>query len=221
MKPVNTMEKEPEQKTLLIEMIEGLTKDVADLKQLFASKPQATPSPDLESSLDKISRAINELRDEVGDLNEQRPQTQVLGAESTQILGELQAIRQDIRKSPANRISKAVQYGTGLLLVSVLTTGVLAYYATKWRDERDAFEVSDWKWRVMRQVNAEYATKLDGVFASDSVSEPNKVWIIQQEQADATREAARRAAEQAKAMNAQADELEGKKKGRKWAFIGR
>ncbi len=215
MKPVNTMEKEPEQKTLLIEMIEGLTKDVADLKQLFASKPQATPSPDLESSLDKISRAINELRDEVGDLNEQRPQTQVLGAESTQILGELQAIRQDIRKSPANRISKAVQYGTGLLLVSVLTTGVLAYYATKWRDERDAFEVSDWKWRVMRQVNAEYATKLDGVFASDSVSEPNKVWIIQQEQADATREAARRAAEQAKAMNAQADELEGKKKGRK------
>jgi hypothetical protein len=209
------MEKEPEQKTLLIEMIEGLTKDVADLKQLFASKPQATPSPDLESSLDKISRAIDELRDEVGDLNEQRPQTQVLGAESTQILGELQAIRQDIRKSPANRISKVVQYGTGLLLVSVLTTGVLAYYATKWRDERDAFEVSDWKWRVMRQVNAEYATKLDGVFASDSVSEPNKVWIIQQEQADATREAARRAAEQAKVMNAQADELEGKKKGRK------
>ena len=62
----------------------------------------------------------------------------------------------------------------------------------------------------MRQVNAEYATKLDGVFASDSVSEPNKVWIIQQEQADATREAARRAAEQAKAMNAQADKLEGK-----------
>jgi hypothetical protein len=31
------------------------------------------------------------------------------------------------------------------------------------------------------------------------------------EQADATREAARRAAEQAKAMNAQADKLEGKK----------
>lgn len=157
-----------------------------------------------------VDAPINGLRDEVGDLNEQRPQTQVLGAESTQILGELQAIRQDIGKSPANRINKAVRYGTGLLLVSVLTTGVLAYYATKWRDERDAFEVSDWKWRVMRQVNAEYATKLDGVFASDSVSEPNKIWIIQQEQADATCEAARKVAEQAKVMNAEADKLEGK-----------
>lgn len=209
------MEKEPEQKTLLIELIEGLTQDVADLKQLLASKPQASPSPDLESSLDKMTRAINGLRDEVGDLNEQRPQTQILGTESTQILGELQAMRQDIRKSPANRINKAVQYGTGLLLVSVLITGVLAYYATKWRDERDAFQVSDWKWRVIRQINTEYATKLDGVFASDSLSKPNKTWIIQQEQADVTREAARKAAEQARAMNAQADELEGKKKGQK------
>jgi hypothetical protein len=103
-----------------------------------------------------------------------------------------------------------VQYGTGLLVVSLLTTGILAYYATKWKNERDAFEVSDWKWRVVRQEGEEYALRIDNAFSSDSIGERYKKRILEMEQADATREAARRAAEQAKAMNAQADKLEGK-----------
>jgi hypothetical protein len=130
-------------------------------------------------------------------------------------LAELRAIRQEILKSPANRINKAVQYGTGLLVVSLLTTGLLAYYATKWKNERDAFEVSDWKWRAVRQDGEDYSIRMDNAFNSDSAGESYKKRIVEMEQADATREAARRAAEQAKAMNAQADELEGKKKRRK------
>ena len=209
------MENGQQQKTLLTELVEGLTNDVAEIKQILANQPQATPPLDLRPTLEKVAKAINELRNEVGDLNEQRPQSQAPPVDLTPITQELHTLRQEMRKTPAYQITKAVQYGAGLLLVSLLTTGVLAYYATKWKNERDVFEVSDWKWRAVRQVDAVYADKVDQAFETDSSSQDDKVWIIQQEQADATREAARRAAEQAKAMNAQADKLEGKKKGQK------
>ena len=123
-------------------------------------------------------------------------------------------MRQELRQSPANRISKAVQYGAVILAMSLLLTGVLGYYAIKWRAERDAFELSDWKWRAVRQADAVYAHRVDVSFEADSTSQQNKAWVVQQEQADAAREAAQQAAEQAKAMNAQADQLEGKTGGK-------
>ncbi len=189
-------------------MVEGLTDDVAKLTKLISQQPEPAPPPDLQPFLKRVADAINGLRDQIQKLADAKPQAQPV--ESTQVLAELRAIRQDIRKSPANRITKAVQYGTGLLVVSLLTTGILAYYATKWKNERDAFEVSDWKWRVVRQEGEEYALRIDNAFSSDSIGERYKKRILEMEQADATREAARRAAEQAKAMNAQADKLEGK-----------
>ena len=60
----------------------------------------------------------------------------------------------------------------------------------------------------MRKIDSTYAVASqvkDGKDLADFHQ-----WIIQQEQADVTREAAHQAAEQAKAMNAQADELEQK-----------
>ena len=206
------MENGQQQKSLLAEMVEKLTDDMAKLIKLITDRPEPAPLPDLQPFLQRVADAINGLRGQVQKLVEAKPQAEPV--EFTQYLEELRAIRQDIRKSPANRISKAVQYGTGLLIVSLLTTGVLGYYATKWKNERDVFEVSDWKWRGVRQADAEYANRVDTVFETDSASQNDKAWIIQQEQADATREAARRAAEQAKAMNAQADELEGRRKGK-------
>ncbi len=207
------MENEQPQKTLLAEMVGGLTEDVAKLIKLLTDRPEPVPPPDLQPFLQRVADAINGLRGQVQKLVDANPQAQPV--ESTQVLEELRAIRQDIRKSPANRINKAVQYGTGLLIVSLLTTGILAYYATKWKNERDAFEVSDWKWRAVRQDGEDYAVRMDNAFSRDSAGESYKKRIVEMEQADATREAARRAAEQAKAMNAQADELEGKKKRRK------
>jgi hypothetical protein len=203
------MENGQQQKTLLTEMVEGLTNDVAELIKLITNRPEPVAPPDLQPFLKRVADAINGLREQVQKLAEAKPQAHPV--ESTQVLEELRAIRQDIRKSPANRINKAVQYGTGLLIVSLLTTGILAYYATKWRNERDAFEVSDWKWQAVRQDGEEYAIRMDNAFVRDSTAENYKKRILEMEQADATREAARRAAEQAKAMNAQADKLEGKK----------
>ncbi len=205
------MEDQPKEKTLLAELVEGLTEDVANLiKLLTAQESKPATLTDLQPFLQRVADAIKGLREQVKSLTEQKSQPQAQAVELTDIREELRAIRQDIRKSPANRITKAVQYGAGFLVVSLLTTGVLAYYAIKWKNERDTFEVSDWKWRAVRQVDAVYAAKVDKGFALDSTSQPNKVWILEQEQADATRDAARRAAEQAKAMNAQADKLEGK-----------
>lgn len=160
------MENEQPQKTLLAEMVESLTDDVAKLIKLLTDRPEPVAPPDLQPFLQRVADAINGLRSQVQKLTDANPQTQPV--ESTQILVELRAIRQDIRKSPANRINKAVQYGTGLLIVSLLTTGVLAYYATKWRNERDAFEVSDWKWRAVRQDGEDYAVRMDNAFSRDS-----------------------------------------------------
>lgn len=207
---------EEEQKTLLREMVEGLTQEVAQLTKLLTTKESKPATlPELQPFLQRVADAIRELREQVKTFADQKPHVPAQAVDSGELLTELRAMRQEIRKSPANRISKAVQYGAGLLVVSLLLTGVLAYYASKWRTERDAFEVSDWKWRAVRQDGEEYATKMDGAFDRDSTAEYYKKRILEMEQADATREAAQRAAEQAKAMNAQADELEGRKKEKK------
>lgn len=207
------MENGQEQKTLLAEMVESLTEEIAKLSKLIIDRPEPIAPPDLRPFLQRVADAINGLRGQVEKLVEAKPQAEPV--EPTQVLTELRAIRQEIRKSPTNRITKAVQYGGGLLIVSLLMTGVLAYYATKWKNERDGFEVSDWKWRAVRQDGEDYAIRMDSAFTDDSTAESYRKRVVEMEQADAAREAARKAAEQAKAMNAQADELEGKQKGKK------
>lgn len=205
------MENQEEQKTLLREMVEGLTDDVASLtKLLTAEESKPATLSDLKPFLQRVADAIRGLREQVKTLPEVKPQPQAQVVDLTEVLTEVRAVRQELRKTPTYRISKAVQYGAGLLVVSLLVTGILAYYATKWRAERDAFEVSDWKWRAVRQVDAKYVREVDAGFEIDSISQQNKAWILQQEQADATREAARQAAEQAKALSDQANQLEGK-----------
>ena len=211
------MENEELEKTLLREMIEGLTVDVAQIKLLLEQQPKPTTLLDTKSSLEQIGNAYSGLKSHLDTwvaTQQKAPEPATPRNDLEPVLTKLETIRQAMLRSPANRISKAVQYGTGLLLISLLTTGVLAYYASKWRSERDAFEVSDWKWRGIRQVDAIYAQGVDTAFAKDSTRQQNKTWILQQEQADAAREAAQRAAEQAKAMNAQADQLEGKTGGK-------
>jgi hypothetical protein len=203
------MENQTKEKPLLTEMIEGLAQDLTELKRMVASQPQPTPLPDLPPFLQRVADAITGLREQVKNLSEQKSQPQAQAPDSSELIQELRAMRQDIRKSPANRITKAVQYGAGFLVLSLLTTGVLAYYATKWKAERDELVDSDWKWRVVRQDAPVYASELDQAFAHDSAYYYEKR-VVELEAADAARAAAQKAAEQAKVMNAQADKLEGK-----------
>ena len=45
------MENGQEKKTLLTEMVEGLTNDVAELTKLITDRPEPNPSPDLQPFL--------------------------------------------------------------------------------------------------------------------------------------------------------------------------
>lgn len=192
---------------LLTELVQRLTEDVAEVKQLLADQPKPTTLLDARSTLEKVANAVNGLRSEVGDLKQQKPQATPV--DLSPLTGQIQSLREEVRRSPANRITKGVQYGLGLLIVSLLTTGVLAYYAAKWKAERDSLAASDWKWRVVRQDSPIYAAELDNAFAHDSAYYYQKR-VVELEEADAKREAAHKASEQAKALSEQANQLEGK-----------
>lgn len=203
---------EPQEVELLTELVQHLTQDVAEVKQLLANQPKPTTLLDARSTLEKVANAVNGLRSEVGDLKQQKPPA--ISVDLSPLTSQLQSLREEVRRSPANRITKGVQYGLGLLIVSLMSTGLLAYYAIKWKDERDAFEVSDWKWRTVRQDGPAYAAQLDGAFTHDSASYYQQR-VLELEQADATREAARKASEQAKTLSEQANQLEGKAQSKK------
>lgn len=204
------MENGQQQKSLLTEVVESMAKDMAELIGLVRDLSKRPTQPDLQPFLQRVADAINGLRAQPKESPEKNPSEPEPPTLSPQLLAELRALRQAISQSPANRISQAVQYGTVLLAASLLTTGITVYYATKWRDERDSFEVANWKWRYTQQANPEYAAFAEDKFPGDSIKADLTQWVIEQESADQKREAAREAAEQAKVMNAQADELEGK-----------
>ena len=196
-----------EETDLLTELVQRLTEDVAEVKQLLVNQPKPTTLLDARSTLEKVASAVNGLRSEMGDLKQQKPQA--TSVDLTPLTSQIQFLREEVRRSPANRITKGIQYGLGLLILSLLATGILAYYATKWKAERDSLVASDWKWRVVRQDSPIYAAELDNAFAHDSAYYYEKR-VSELEAADAARAAAQKAAEQAKIMNAQADKLEGK-----------
>ena len=191
-----------EESQLISELLTELTKDVAALKTRVDKLPTQTPT-DYQASIEGLTKAVQEMQKQ----SKHAPATIDLST----ITARLDRIEQVSRQRPEYKMSQYVQYGAGFLVFSLLITGVLAYYASEWRAERDAFEVANWKWRYTQQANPEYAAFTEDKFPSDSIRADLTQWVVEQESADQKREAARKAAEQAEVMNAQADELEGKK----------
>lgn len=197
---------------LLTELVQTLTNDVTELKQLVADQPKPTTLLDAKSSLEKVANAVNGLRDEVSQL---KSQTET--SAPADLTPQFESLAQLIRQRPEYRLSQYVQYGGYVFGLLVLLLVVMSWLALNLRQERDSYETSDWKWRNLRQVDPLYVRKIDSTYSVyDQIPDGKelaefKQWIVQQEQADATRVAAHEAAEQAKAMNAQADQLEGKK----------
>lgn len=189
---------------LITELLQALTNDVDGLKK-WAKQVPTTPAPDHQANLDQLTTAIEQLR-------QQNKTSAPALIDTGAINAQLARIEQRIQKSPEYRAGQYVKWGayaSGLMVVLLMSmTGL----ALKWKVERDKFEVSDWKWRAVSQEQGQYGTKLDGMFATDSTAQRSQQWILEQEQADATREAAQKAQAKAAAMNAQADKLEGKKR---------
>jgi hypothetical protein len=192
---------------LITELLNGLTKDIEELKTRVGKLPTQTPA-DYGASLDGLTKAVQALQQQV----KQAPAAVDLSA----ITSRLDRIEQLSRQHPDRKASQYVQVGALASGLMAVLLGIVTWLALSWRSERSAFEVSDWKWRNLRQVDPVYVRKIDSTYAVASQVKDGKdladfhQWIIQQEQADATREAAHQAAEQAKAMNTQADELEQK-----------
>ncbi|AUD06789.1 hypothetical protein CWM47_36050 [Spirosoma pollinicola] len=192
---------------LITELLKGLTKDIEELKTRVGKLPTQT-SADYGASLDGLTKAVQALQQQV----KQAPAAVDLSA----ITSRLDRIEQLSRQHPDRKASQYVQVGALASGLMAVLLGIVTWLALSWRSERSAFEVSDWKWRNLRQVDPVYVRKIDSTYAVASQVKDGKdladfhQWIIQQEQADATREAAHQAAEQAKAMNTQADELEQK-----------
>lgn len=219
------METQQPDNSLLADLLQSLIEEVALLKKSVASQPTPQAPPDLRPSLKKIAESLNGLQDQINQWDKlivtPTPQPVALipqpiaKVNTGPIEEELREIRQEMRRAtyqkPGYTINRAVQIGAIMLGLSMFSLGILTYFALSWKGERDTYELSDWKWRGLRQKEAVFATGWDNQFGTDSVGLNNRKWVVDQEQADATRIAAQKAAEQAAAMNAQADKLEGKK----------
>lgn len=192
---------------LLTELIQTLTQDVTQLKKMVASQPPQAAPVDSRPTLEKVANAINGLRQGVDALKQQKA-----AAIPTDIIPHFDALGQLIRQRPEYRLSQYVRYGGYVFSLLVIALMGMSWLAFSWKSERDeyqpAYEAQNWRLRYTKQASPDFYAYMEGVFAK----EPAKVqqWTLEQEQADQKRALAREAAEQAKAMTAQADQLEGK-----------
>jgi len=191
---------------LITELLQALTNDVDGLKK-WAKQVPTTPAPDYQANLDRMATAIEQLRQQ-----SKTPAPAVI--DTGAISAQLTRIEQASRQHPEYRMSQYVRYGAYAFGIMVILLVMATTFAVRWKLDSDRWESSNswamWRLRYTKQANPDFYNFVEAKFDK----EPDKVgeWIIQQEQADATREAAQKAQAQAAAMNAQADELEGKKK---------
>ena len=195
---------------MLAELVQTLTNDVADLKKMVADQPKLTAPPDPQPTLEKLASALDGLRGEVGKLGERQPSTPAVDLSG--ITSRLDQVERAVLQRPEYKMSQYVQYGIyafGLMVVLLVTS---VWFALAWRSERDeyaqAYTQDNWRVRYTRQANPDYYHFMEAKFKESGITQ----WVVEQEEADQKRALAREAAEQAKAMNAQADVLEGKKK---------
>lgn len=203
---------ESQEAELLAELVQTLTKDVAELKKLVADQPKPTAPPDLRPTLEKLASALNELRNEVGELSERPTPAPAPAVDLSTITSRFDGLERLIRQRPEYKMSQYVQYGAyafGLMVVLLATS---VWLALSWRSERDeyaqAYTQDNWRVRYTKQADPDYYNFMEAKFKEPGLTQ----WVVEQEEADQKRELARQAVEQAKAMNDQADQLEGKKK---------
>ena len=191
---------------LITELLQALTNDVDGLKKWTKQVP-TTPAPDYRANLDRMTTAIEQLRQQ-----SKTPPPAVV--DTGAIRAQLARIEQASHQHPEYRMSQYVRYGSYAFGIMVILLVLTTSFAVRWKLDSDRWESSSnwalWRLRYTKQANPDFYNFVEAKFdkEADKVGE----WILQQEQADATREAAQKAQAQAAAMNAQADELEGKKK---------
>lgn len=195
---------------LVGELLQSLIDEVKALQTKLGKLPTETP-PDYRASIDALTKAVQGLQNQA--------KSTAPGIDLSPITSRLDRLEQAHRQSPERKMSQYLQvgaYGFGLMVVLLAT---VTWQAWSLRSERDkyleAFTQDNWRVRYTKQVNPEYYSYMEGIYAKDAGALMK--WTAEQEEADQKRELAREAAEQAKALSRQANELEGKEmtKGKK------
>ncbi|GAB2565055.1 hypothetical protein [Spirosoma aerophilum] len=192
-----------EQSELVGELLEGLTKDVKALQTKVGQLPTATP-PDYRESIHALAKSVQELQSKAPT------QAPAPAIDLTPVLNRLERIEQQIRQRPEYTMSQYVRYGAYAFgLMVVLLVGV-TWLALSWRSEREdyaqAYAHDNWRVRYTKQADPDYYNFMEAKFKEPGLTQ----WVVEQEAADEKRELAREAAEQAKSLTQQANQLEGK-----------
>lgn len=190
---------------LIGELLQSLTKDVDAIRKEM-TKPGAAPPVDYGPRLDALTKAVEALPD--------RLKQSTATPDQSAIIERLKRLEHLSRQHPDRQASQYVQIGALATGLMVLLLGLMTWRALSWEDERDSYARNytwaNWRLRYLKQAEPEYYQLIEGKFTKDAAG--TSQWIEEQEQADATREAARKAAEQAAALTKQANRLEGPKR---------
>ena len=195
---------EMNEQDIIAELLQRLTDDVQELKKRVARLPTQGAS-DHRAEIERLTQAVKQSsqKAEVVDLRG--------------IMSQLHSIEQTIRHKTEYRLSRYVKFGGYSYGVMVLALVGLAWYALDLKKDRDYFEKSyykaDWRVRYVRQANPKLFAYMEAAISKDAPKLTQ--WVLEQEEADEKRELAQQAAEHAKALSEQANELEGKGKKKK------
>lgn len=190
---------------LITELLQALTNDVKAIGQAVKKAP-TDPAVDYGPRFDALTRAVEALPDRL----KPAPASPDLRAFADQ----LNRIEHDGRQHPAYKASQYVQIGAIASGVMVVLLVITSWKALGWQEERDQYArnytLVNWRLRYLKQAEPEYHQLIEAQFEKDA--DGTGRWIEKQEQADATREAAQKAAEQAAVLTKQANQLEGTKR---------
>jgi len=193
--------KTPPSGDLVGELLEGI---LSDVEKLTASISKLASKDDLS----ELAKAVASLEKQLAS----SPPTPVAVDELAQVRADLSQVKQLIRQRPDYTMSQYVRYGGYMFGLMVVLVAGLSWLALDWKGERDQFRAAywtaDWRVRYLKQQDPNFYSYIEGLFAKDPAGVSK--WVVEQEKADEKRALAAQAAEQAKALSDQANQLEGK-----------
>jgi len=192
------------QDELISELLQALTDDVRKLSQQVGKLPTQTPA-DYRANIEKLAQAVQELR-------QQPVKPAAAAVDLSAITAQLTRLEGQIRQRPEFKMTLYTQIAAvafGLMVAGLVT---MTWFGLDWKKERDSYQQAyweaDWRVRYTKQAKPDYYNYMQARFAKEPAAVNQ--WIEEQEQIDATRAAAQKASEQAKALADQANQLEGK-----------
>lgn len=191
-------EKAPVSEELVGELLQGV---LDEMKTLKASMGKVAS----EEALTAVAKMVSSLEEKVN----RAPSTAPAATEYTKLVEEL---KQLLRQRPEYKLSQYVRYGGYMFGLMVVLVAGLTWLALDWKGERDRFReaywTADWRVRYVKQQDPGFYSYIEGLFSKDPAGVSK--WVVEQEQADEKRALASQAAEQAKALAEQANQLEGR-----------